>query len=507
LLRLKNKAVDMGERIVFMFSDAEDVIGKIEKDQPVNHGLSSKSLLTFYKQMKQLNLNVNSFILMQNGKVTSEFYRDPYRLGSPQLLFSLSKSFTSIAIGIACDEGLLDESDKVISFFQDKLPNTISDNLAEMTIHHLLSMNAGHHDNIYGSVVKQTDWVKAYLAKEVEHKPGTYYRYSTHSTYMLSAILERVTGQSLTNYLKPRLFEPLGISSPSWETCPLGIVAGGMGLSTSTEGIAKFGQMLLGKGLWSGKRIVSEKYITIATSKQSDTSRDEERIDFSQGYGYQFFLCRDGCYMGNGGYGQLCFVSPKHQVVIAATSSFSSMKPLQTLLDLIYEHILSQIDTSIHNHNDHDEQKAELDQLLSMMAYPFTTPFIQHSHTISLDDLHFSLLDNTQRLTQLQFTSSGSGFQLKHIFADQKVKVYPFDFNRLIHTTDYFVKDLALHDQEVVSQACWITSNQLSITLLYIETPYAVNYSFSFYEKRVELKCTNNALFGIEEYEVSGVQM
>ncbi|MGO4693419.1 serine hydrolase domain-containing protein [Paenibacillus sp. 2TAB26] len=345
-----------------MTNDVEGLISVMEMDRPENHGLSSKSLLAFFTQIKQLNLKLNSFILMQNGKATSKFYRDPYRSGTPQLLFSLSKSFTSIAIGIACDEGLLDLRDKVISFFPDKLPPALSDNLAEITIHDLLSMNAGHRDNIYGSVAEQTDWVKAYLAMEVEHKPGTYYRYSTHSTYMLSAILERVTGQKLTEYLMPRLFMPLGISSPSWETCPLGVVAGGMGLSIPTEGIAKFGQMLLNKGRFNGQRIVSEKYISLATSMQSDTSRDEERIDFSQGYGYQFFLCRDGCYMGNGGYGQLCFVSPKHQVVIAATSSFSSMKQLQTMLDLVYEHILMQIDTDILFED--GEQKTDLDQHL-----------------------------------------------------------------------------------------------------------------------------------------------
>ncbi|WP_082361067.1 serine hydrolase domain-containing protein [Bacillus sp. FJAT-28004] len=488
-----------------MHNGVKGLISVMETDRPENHGLSSKSLLAFFAQINQLNLNLNSFILMQNGKATSEFYRDPYRQGNPQLLFSLSKSFTSIAIGIACDEGLLDVSNKVISFFPDKLPHTISDNLAEMTIHHLLSMNAGHHDNIYGSVAEKTDWVKAYLAMEVEHKPGTYYRYSTHSTYMLSAILERVTGQKLIDYLMPHLFVPLGISSPSWETCPLGIVAGGMGLSIPTEGIAKFGQMLLNKGVFNGHRIVSDQYILLATSEQSDTSRDEERIDFSQGYGYQFFMCRDGCFMGNGGYGQLCFVSPKHQVVIAATSSFSSMKQLQTLLDLVYDHILLPLDTDILF--DHVEQKAELDQHLSNMTFPYTTPRSEPNHTICLNDLHFSFMDNTQMLTQLHFTSSGSEFQFKLIFDDQSVKTYPFNFNSLIHSTDHFTKDLATHDQEVVTQACWIDSYQLSLTLIYIETPYVVIYFVRFYDNKIELKYTNNMSFGFDEYELIGVQV
>lgn len=490
--------------IAFMTNDVEGLISVMEMGRPENHGLSSKSLLAFFTQINQLNLKLNSFILMQNGKATSTFYRDPYRPGTPQLLFSLSKSFTSIAIGIACDEGLLDLRDKVISFFPDKLPLAISDNLAEMTIHHLLSMNAGHHDNIYRSVAEQMDWVKAYLAMEVEHKPGTYYRYSTHSTYMLSAILERVTGQKLTEYLMPRLFMPLGISSPSWETCPLGVVAGGMGLSIPTEGIAKFGQMLLNKGIFNGQRIVSEKYISLATSMQSDTSRDEERIDFSQGYGYQFFLCRDGCFMGNGGYGQLCFVSPKHQVVIAATSSFSSMKQLQTMLDLVYEHILLQIDTDILFED--GEQKTDLDQHLLKMANPFI-PALSEPSPIRLDDLRFSFMDNNQGLTELHFAASGNEFQFKLFFGEHSVKTYPFNFSTINHPIDHFVKDLETHDQEVVTNACWIDSNQLSLTLIYIETPYVITYFVRFYDHKIELKCTHNVSFGFEAYELIGVQV
>jgi CubicO group peptidase (beta-lactamase class C family) len=296
-------------------------------------------------------------------------------------LFSLSKSFTSIAVGIARDEGYLDLSDKVISFFSDKLPDPISDNLSQMTIHHLLSMNAGHHENIYGYVAKETDWVKAYLSMEVEHKPGTFYRYSTHSTYMLSAILEKVTGQRLTDFLIPRLFEPLGISKPSWETCPMGVVAGGMGLSIPTERLANFGQMLLSRGMFNGHRIVSEEYINLATKEQSDTRRDEARIDFSRGYGYQFFLCRDGCFMGNGGYGQLCFVAPNKNIVIAATSSFPSMKQLQTLLDLIYEYILGQINKEI-SYNDDDRNS------LHKIPFKYYLSFHRTSRAISRRNKH-----------------------------------------------------------------------------------------------------------------------
>lgn len=462
------------------------------------HGLSSRSILDFLSHIERSRLEVNSFILLQNGKTMAQFYRNPYRKKSPQLLFSLSKSFTSIAVGIARDEGYLDLSDTVLSFFPDKLPNHISENLSQITIHHLLSMNAGHHENIYGSVEKENDWVKAFLSLEVEHKPGTYYRYSTHSTYMLSAILEKVTGQSLTDFLMPRLFEPLGIAKPSWETCPMGITAGGMGLSIPTEGIAKFGLMLLNKGMYNGQRIVSEEYINLATKEQSDTRRDEDRIDFSQGYGYQFFLCREGCFMGNGGYGQLCFVAPKANIVIAVTSNFSSMRQLQTLLDFIYEHLLGQLDTEISD--DYEDHKL-VHTYLSNIKYPFTEPQVSSGTVFNLDNLCYSLQENHQHISQLCFFSKDEKLEFQVTYEDKTAKSYNFSFDGLIHSSDLFTKDLALHEQELVTHACWKETNTLELTLMYIETPYVIKYSILFNDRSVELNCTSNAF---REYQLIG---
>jgi CubicO group peptidase (beta-lactamase class C family) len=339
---------------------------EIISDIPENHGLSSKALLEFFAQMEQLNLDVNSFMLLQDGKATAQFWRKPYRRECIQLLFSLSKSFTSIAVGIAWDNGFMDLQDKVISFFPDKLPETISSNLEKMTIHHLLSMNTGHHDNIYGILAKEEDWVKTFLSLEVLHEPGTYYLYNTHATYMLSAILERITCQDLIGFLMPRLFGPLGIPKPSWETCPKGIVAGGMGLSINTESIAKFGQMLLNKGIYNGKRIISEKYLDLATREQSDNRRNDDKIDSAQGYGYQFHLCRRGAFRGDGAFGQLCFVAPKENIVIAATSSFKNMKQLQTLLDLINKYIIDKLDKdSFQCLDDHNALELQLSSIMS----------------------------------------------------------------------------------------------------------------------------------------------
>ncbi|TCZ76617.1 class C beta-lactamase-related serine hydrolase [Paenibacillus albiflavus] len=475
----------------------------IMKDLPENHGLTSRSLIDFFARIDELNLEVNSLILLQNGRMTAEYVRSPYRLDHPQLLFSLSKSITSLAVGIAIDEGLLNLEDKVISFFPNKLPHVVSSNLAAMNVHHLLSMNSGHHDNIYAAVVNERDWVKAFLSQEVEHEPGSYYRYSTHSTYMLSAIMEQATGLNLIDYLMPRLFEPLGIPRPTWETCPMGVIAGGMGLSLSTESIAKIGLLLLHKGMYAGKRIISESYIELATQEQSDNRLGAERNDSAQGYGYQFHLCRRGCYRGDGSFGQVCFVAPNEQIVIAATSSFPSMKSLQTLLDLIYEHIVDHLGNSDSVcQEDQLELHARLNRMASS-AVPTIMPVPEC--TLHLNNRCYIMGNNPHGLKEIRFYQKDDQLELHTSYGDERDNVLAFNWFKPIHTTDVFNKDLLLHRQEVVTYAKWLDRDALELTLFYIETPYVVTYTVRFKdEDTIDFQLSINVSLNIEEYIVSG---
>lgn len=474
----------------------------IVRDTPENHRLSSKALLDFFTQIEQLRLEVNSFMLLQDGRATAQFWRKPYTMNSPQLLFSLSKSFTSIAVGIARDYGYLNLQDKVIAFFPSKLPNRISSNLAKMTIHHLLSMNAGHHDNIYSIVAAEQDWVKTFLALEVEHEPGSYYRYSTHSTYMLSAIIEQATGQSLVDFLMPKLFEPLGIPRPSWETCPMGTAAGGMGLSLSTESIAKFGQMLLNQGMYEGRRIVSESYIAVATAEQSDNRlMGEGRVDSVQGYGYQFHLCRDGCYRGDGSFGQLCFVAPEQQIVIAATASFNNMGELQALLDLVYAHIIQQVGRA---GPCSPEDQAELEQRLSSMSC--TIPIFKPAPDFmrQVNNYCYIMDENPQGLTKISFFLQEERLQLHMLYGDDREDRLAFDFTKAVHTKSVFTKDLSMQLQEVVTHASWQQDNTLQLTMMYIETPYRVIYTIVFKEKAIDLHFNINVSLNLSDYKATG---
>ncbi|WP_152394866.1 serine hydrolase domain-containing protein [Paenibacillus guangzhouensis] len=476
-------------------------------DYPENHGLSSRSLSDLYAAIEEQGLAVNTFMLLQNGCVTSSFARSPYRLDRPQLLFSLSKSITSIAVGIAWDQGLVRLNDPVISFFPERLLRKVSPHLARMAIHHLLSMNTGHHDNIYAAVTQEQDWVRAFLALDVEHEPGTHYRYSTPATYMLSAILERVTGQTLIDYLMPRLFKPLRIPRPTWETCPMGVTAGGMGLSLSTESVAKIGLMLLNQGRFEGTRILSEKYIQLATTEQSDNRLEAKRIDSAQGYGYQIHLCRRGCYRGDGGFGQLCFVAPREKIVIAATSSFQSMDQLQTLLDLIYTHIMDALDQ-----NKQDRGEAVNTHDLQERLAGITVSYVPSQSVPSFEppDIHhrtYALKDNPFGLRTVAFMQQDTRLMMNWSYEDGRDHQLPFDITRSLNAEGMFHKDLSICTQEVVTYAAWISPNTLQLTLFYVETPYVVTYTLAFHDQTIDFQFHTNVSMHLSDFQVTGMLM
>jgi hypothetical protein len=250
----------------------------------------------------------------------------------------LSKSFTSTAVGLAVAEGRLSIDDKVVDFFPEDLPDRVSPNLDAMRVRHLLSMCTGHAEDTTGSMVDRRDgnWAREFLRRKVTHEPGTHFLYNTGASYMLSAIVQKLTGMGLVDYLRPRLFDPLGIDYADWETCPRGIATGGFGLSVKTEAIARLGQFYLQKGEWEGRQLLPAAWVAEATRSHIDNSPNEN-IDWEQGYGYQFWRCRHNCYRGDGAFGQYCIVMPEQDAVVAITGG---VRDMQLVLDLVWEHLL-----------------------------------------------------------------------------------------------------------------------------------------------------------------------
>ena len=337
--------------------------GGLSRSTPEQQGVSSASILRFLEGVSAARIELHSFMLVRHGFVVAETWWAPYRRNAPHWLYSLSKSFTSTAVGFAVADGRLNVSDRVVDFFPGQLPQTVSENLAALQIKHLLSMSVGHKADSVATIVgnaAQPDWVRTFLSLPIEHAPGEVFLYDTGATFMLSAIVQKVTGEKVVDYLQPRLFAPLEIGEKSWDESPLGINTGGWGLSVTTETLAKFGQLYLQKGRWNGKQVLPATWVEEATSfkiqqpvswnsgsdpaAQIDHSdpvaalaKLKQSSDWYQGYAYQFWRCRHNAFRGDGAFGQFCVVMPDEDAVVAITSETGN---LQGILDLVWGQLL-----------------------------------------------------------------------------------------------------------------------------------------------------------------------
>ncbi|MCM8526882.1 MAG: beta-lactamase family protein [Lentisphaeraceae bacterium] len=349
---------------LFLFASCSST--SLPEATPESVGVSSDALINLVDKLDKEVDGMHGIVIMRHGKVISKGWWAPYQQDNTHILYSLSKSFCSTAIGMAVDEGILSLDDKVVKFFPDDLPANPSENLKAMTIKDLLIMGTGNHNDTLGPIkeTKDKNWPKVFLAQPVEHKPGSYFRYNTGATYMCSAILQKVTGKTLVEFLKPRLFDPLGIKEYTWEEDPMGVNTGGYGLKIKTEAIAKFGQLYLQKGMWEGKRLLSEEWIKMATSKQINNGSNP-KSDWNQGYGFQFWMCRHNAYRGDGAFGQYCIVMPEQDAVIAIHSGIGNM---QQVLNIIWDNFLPELKKEPLSAN--PESYAKLQKKMSALNLP-----------------------------------------------------------------------------------------------------------------------------------------
>ena len=309
---------------------------RLPRATPESQGVSSASIAKFVQAADEKVNSMHSFMLLRHGKVIAEAWWAPEEANKPHVLWSLSKSFTSTAVGLAVRDGKLSVQDRVMGFFPDALPEVPSDNLKSMRVLDLLTMSTGHQDepNMRGS----QDWIKTFFAHPVPKEPGSFFRYNTPATFMQSAIVQKVTGQTVVDYLQTRLFDPLGIEAPKWDANPQGISIGGYGLYLKTEDIAKFGQLYLQKGVWENQQLIPSDWVQLATDKQVSNGADAAS-DWNQGYGFQFWRCRHNAFRGDGKDGQFCIVLPDQDAVVVMTANTTNM---QAQLSLVWEHLLAE---------------------------------------------------------------------------------------------------------------------------------------------------------------------
>ncbi len=456
--------------------------------------ISPEGVLAFIDAVEQKVGGLHSFMLLRHGHVAAEGWWAPYAPALPHMLYSLSKSFTSTAVGLAVADGKLSVDDPVISLFSNDAPALPTRNLSAMRVRHLLTMNTGHDKDATGATTAAPDgnWVKAFLSLPVEHAPGSKFVYNSAATYMLSAIVQKLTGMTVLDYLRPRLFEPLGIDGPTWETCPRGINTGGWGLSVRTEDIARFGQLYLQKGTWNGRELVPASWVAAATSKQVPNG-DGGASDWAQGYGYQFWRSRHGAFRGDGAFGQYCVVMPEQDAVLAITSGLGDM---QAVLNAAWDNLLPAMQPA---HSAQTSSDVMLKQRIKKLSVPLPKGEASSPTAKQVSGKTYTFNENPPNLQSATFTFDKNGCTVILRDADGEHKVTVGDSEWVKGSVPKNGHSVGLGDHltgKIAARGAWTAADTYTMKVCFTETPYIRTIAYRFAGDQVTVTTKMNVGFG-----------
>jgi CubicO group peptidase (beta-lactamase class C family) len=486
----------------------------LPRSTPEAQGVSSDSIIHFLDAAANSRNEFHSFMFLRHGKVVAEGWWNPYKPELKHTLYSTSKSFTATAIGFAVSEKKLKVSDKVISFFPEFLPDTVSPNLSELTVKDVLSMSDGQDPDPTGAIVSNdSNWVKKFLSLPFPNKPGSKFLYNSMGTYMLSAIVQKVTGEKVIDYLKPRLFDPLGIQGMDWETDTRGINTGGWGLRLRTEDMAKFGELFLQKGKWNDRQIIPSDWIEEASSakiQQAPDAPDSIRRtnDWMQGYCYQMWRCRNNAFRGDGAFGQYIIVMPDQDAVIAITSETPDM---QDILNLVWNYLLPSMHEGTLAENKPSSDM--LHQRLAALALPIPPKSKLPAITKSIEEKTYSLLPNDKNYKTVSFLFTEDSCLMK---LKSENSTYEINFgngswlvgqttrqgpNLLYNAKGHFA---GLPSSAIAGNFNWKDQTTCEFILRYIESPHHETIQCHFDQDKIKMEIWNSLDFGSKSYLLEG---
>jgi CubicO group peptidase (beta-lactamase class C family) len=471
----------------------------LPRSTPEREGVSSSAILSFVQAADSSIDAMNSFMLVRHGRVVAEGWWGPYDAGTQHVLYSLSKSFTSTAVGLAIAEGKLSLDDEVLKYFPEDAPAQPSANLRAMRVRDLLRMQTGHVTEpsfitAADSTLRDATWARRFLVHPVTFKPGTHFLYNSGATYMLSAIVQKVTGQTVRDYLTPRLFVPLGIESPTWVSSPQGINAGAYGLAVRTEDIAKLGQLYLRKGMWNGKQLIPSGWAAEATSRQTSNG-SSPTSDWDQGYGYQFWRSRHDTYRGDGAFGQYMMVMPQYDAVVAITSG---VRDMQAVMNLVWDKLLPAFSTS--PLADNAAARGALQAKLARLSVRMPSGRPNASLAARISGRWYDLPENERgiKAVSLDLTSSAPALLVRTAAGETRTRIGMGSWVRGRSAFNNGIDKMlsVLPQPAVAASGAWTADSVFTVKLIAPETPFYSTLVFTFGGDRLSFDTEYNVSFG-----------
>jgi CubicO group peptidase (beta-lactamase class C family) len=460
----------------------------LPRSTPEAQGVSSRALLAFVEAADKLGFT-HSFMLVRHGHVVAEGFWEPYERDTVHELYSITKSFTSTAVGLAQNEGKLSLTTPVLDFFPEYAPSSPSKHLRAMQVKDLLTMTTGHTesgvDAIRDGNPAQSE-VQRFLAQPVTFPPGTHFVYNSTASHLLSAIVQKVTGQNVRDYLNTRLFEPLGVELPPWAAKPDGTTVGGSGLSLRTEDLAKFAELYLRKGSWHGRQLVPAEWIEAATSRQVSTG-PKARGDWARGYGYQFWRAQHG-YRADGAFGQFALVLPEHDAVVAINSGTDDM---QAVLQLVWDRLLPALASGASAPDEANASKLEARLGKLMLAPRAGTLTPSEAERFSGKRYVFAVSDGSPNEVSVEWNAVDKLATLTLLLGGKEPRI-------ACRSGTWIKSRAALFDEQAMPLAAscaWTSRDTLAVRLRFPERAWHIDYNLKFEPEQLRTRETRKYAF------------
>ena len=453
----------------------------LPRSTPADQQVDPAAILGFLDALDgRPDIEMHSVMVVRHGHVVAEGWWAPYSADRPHSLYSLSKSFTSTAAAFAQAEGLLNLDDPVLSHFGEFDADIVDPRSRSMKIRHVASMASGHGREMLGEALAldPAEPVRGFLLVPPDQEPGTVFAYSQPCTYTLASVIQRNAGMPLTEYLRSRLFDPLGIEPVGWHTFPPGREQGFSGLHARTEDIAKLGQLYLQRGQWDGVQLIPEQWVAESTSKQIDNP-GEPNPDWRQGYGFQFWMARHG-YRGDGAFGQFCVILPEHETVIVTTAYTLDM---QAVLDAMWTHLLPGLGATTPDASDaQDQLSARLDGLELPACHAGSAPADWAPWTGEPFTMAAAAEGIQPALTSVEVAPAAGGWQISLIESANALTIS-------VGSGAWAVSNpVDMHGATipVAASGGWLDDRTLRAELIFLETPHRMDIACSLQDRTAE---------------------
>lgn len=478
-------------------------------------GIPSASIEWLLDRLEEGWTEPHGLMIMRHGKVCAEGWWAPYASGIRHGLQSHTKTYAATAVGIAYTEGLLKLTDRIVDIFADEIPENPSENLKKLTVRDVLCMGCGMDTMPRPS----KDWIREFLATPVNHVPGTTFMYNSTGSTFLGAIVRKLTGLGLHDYLKPRLFDKIGIDAENlrWITMPDGMEIGGGGLFATTEDNLRLMKLYADGGVWEGERILAEDYVKLATSKQNDSATERAvnppAEDNFVGYGFQIWMCRPkGVYRADGAMGQFTIVFPERDMLLAITENASGSTGgamPQKALDTIWKWMDTLPGPETETLPEDPEASAHLARRMQMLALPAPrrspeSPLQEkiNGSTYAVTDGYFALSDAGMVRFMSGEDRPGGAKALSLTFAENActltclVDGKPQSLTAAMDGTR-LRNELPGMPSIALCSGCWEADNVFRLSLRMVETcnETSITFTFSGDQARVET-CSNHVFAG-----------